>query len=60
MEQKSSLTIELGRLDSEDINLFCKTNEITDVNGFIQLCLRKGYYIEKYGLLNQGTLHDVI
>ena len=60
MEQKSSLTIELGRLDSEDINLFCKTNEITDVNGFIQLCLRKGYYIEKYGLLNQGTLPDVI
>jgi len=60
MEQKNSLTIELGRLDSEDINLFCKSNEITDVNGFVTLCLRKGYYIEKYGLLNQGTLPDVI
>jgi hypothetical protein len=47
-------------LDSEDINLFCKSNEITDVNGFVNLCLRKGYYIEKYGLLNQGILPDVI
>ena len=60
MEQKNLLTIELSRLDSEDINLFCKTNEITDINGFVNLCLRKGYYIEKYGLLNQGTLPDVI
>ena len=60
MEQKNLLTIELSRLDSEDINLFCKSNEITDVNGFVTLCLRKGYYIEKYGLLNQGTLPDVI
>ena len=60
MEQKNLLTIELSRLDSEDINLFCKSNEITDVNGFVNLCLRKGYYIEKYGLLNQGTLPDVI
>ena len=60
MEQKNLLTIELSRLDSEDINLFCKSNEIADVNGFVNLCLRKGYYIEKYGLLNQGTLPDVI
>jgi hypothetical protein len=60
MEKKNSLTIELSRLDSEDINLFCKLNEINDVNGFITLCLRKGYYIEKYGLLNQGNLPDVI
>jgi hypothetical protein len=60
MEQRNSLTIELSRLDSEDINLFCKLNEINDVNGFITLCLRKGYYIEKYGLLNQGNLPDVI
>ena len=60
MEKKNLLTIELSKLDSEDINLFCKLNEINDVNGFITLCLRKGYYIEKYGLLNQGNLPDVI
>ncbi len=60
MEKKNLLTIELSKLDSEDINLFCKTNEIDDINGFVTLCLRKGYYIEKYGLLNQGNLPDVI
>jgi hypothetical protein len=60
MEQKNLLTIELSRLDSEDINLFCKSNEITDVNGFVNLCLRKGLMIEKYGLLNQGNLPDII
>lgn len=60
MEQKNLLTIELSKSDSEDINLFCKSNEINDTNGFIMLCLRKGYYIEKYGLLNQGNLPDVI
>ena len=60
MEQKNLLTIEISKLDSEDINLFCKSNEINDVNGFVTLCLRKGYYIEKYGLLNQGSLPDVI
>jgi hypothetical protein len=46
-------------LDS-DMNSFCDMNEISDVSGFAQLCLRKGYYIEKYGLLNQGQLPDVI
>jgi hypothetical protein len=60
MEKKNLLTIELSKLDSEDINLFCKSNEIDDINGFVTLCLRKGYYIEKYGLLNQGNLPDVI
>jgi predicted RNase H-like nuclease (RuvC/YqgF family) len=39
---------------------FCKLNEITDVDGFVKLCFRKGYYIEKYGMLNQGELPQVI
>ena len=60
MEQKNSLTIELAKQDIEDFNSFCKINEITDPNGFVKLCFRKGYYIEKYGLLNQGNLPDVI
>ena len=59
-EQKNSLTIELSKQDVEDFNSFCKINEITDPNGFVKLCFRKGYYIEKYGLLNQGNLPDVI
>ena len=60
MEQKNSLTIELTKQDVEDFNSFCKINEITDPNGFVKLCFRKGYYIEKYGLLNQGNLPDII
>jgi flagellar motility protein MotE (MotC chaperone) len=60
MEQKNSLIIELSKQDSEDLNSFCEMNEISDLSGFAQLCFRKGYYIEKYGLLNQGQLPDVI
>lgn len=60
MEQKNSLTIDINKSDSSDIQSFCDLNEITDVNGFIMLCLRKGFYIEKYGLLNQGQLPEVI
>jgi hypothetical protein len=60
MEQNNLLTIELSRLDSEDMKSFCRLNEITDVDGFVKLCFRKGYYIEKYGMLNQGELPQVI
>jgi hypothetical protein len=60
MEQKNLLTIDINKSDSSDIQSFCDLNEITDINGFIVLCLRKGFYIEKYGLLNQGQLPDVI
>ena len=60
MEQKNSLTIDINNSDSSDIQSFCDLNEITDMNGFIMLCLRKGFYIEKYGLLNQGQLPEVI
>jgi hypothetical protein len=60
MEQKNLLTIELNKTDSSDIQSFCDLNEITDIEGFSLLCLRKGFYIEKYGLLNQGQLPDVI
>jgi len=60
MEQKNSLTIDINKSDSSDIKSFCDLNEITDINGFIMLCLRKGFYIEKYGLLNQGQLPEVI
>jgi len=60
MEQKNSLTIELSKQEIEDFKLFCKLNEITDTDGFVKLCFRKGYYIERYGLLNQGNLPDII
>jgi proteasome assembly chaperone (PAC2) family protein len=60
MEQKNSLTIDINKQDHNDLVSFCKLNEITDVDGFVKLCFRKGLMIEKYGLLNQGKLPDII
>ena len=60
MEQKNSLTIDISKQDHNDLVSFCKLNEITDVDGFVKLCFRKGLMIEKYGLLNQGKLPDII
>jgi hypothetical protein len=52
--------VEITNQDFVDINKFCELNEITEVGGYLNLCLRKGHYLEKYGLLNQGQLPDVI
>ena len=60
MEQKNLLTIDISKQDHKDLISFCELNEITDIDGFVKLCFRKGYYIERYGLLNQGQLPDVI
>ena len=60
MEQKNLLTIDISKQDHKDLISFCELNEITDIDGFVKLCFRKGYYIERYGLLNQGQLPEVI
>ena len=60
MEQKNLLTIDISNQDYNDLISFCKLNEINDTNGFVKLCFRKGLFIEKYGLLNQGKLPDII
>ena len=52
--------IEITNQDFIDINKFCELNEIEEIGGYLNLCLRKGHYLEKYGLLNQGQLPDVI
>jgi hypothetical protein len=60
MEQKNSLTIDISKQDHNDLISFCQLNEIGDIDGFVKLCFRKGLMIEKYGLLNQGNLPDII
>jgi hypothetical protein len=60
MEQNDLLIINLSKQDHKDLQDFCKLNGIDLVEDFVKLCFRKGYYIEKYGLLNQGNLPDVI
>jgi len=56
----NKLEIDISKQDYKDLLEFCRMNDITDTEGFVKLCFRKGYYIERYGLLNQGTLPDVI
>jgi uncharacterized coiled-coil protein SlyX len=52
--------IEITNQDFIDINKFCELNEIEEIGGYLNLCLRKGHYLEKYGLLNQGQLPEII
>lgn len=33
-----------------EINLYCKSNNITDINGFIVKLIIQGFTIEKYGI----------
>lgn len=60
MEQKNSLIIDISKQDHKDLLDFCKLNGIELVDEFVRLCFRKGLYIEKYGLLNQGSLPEII
>ena len=60
MEQKNLLTIDISKQDHNDLISFCQLNKIDDIDGFVKLCFRKGLMIEKYGLLNQGNLPDII
>ena len=60
MEKKNSLTIDISKQDHNDLISFCQLNEIGDIDGFVKLCFRKGLMIEKYGLLNQGKLPEII
>jgi len=54
------INIDISKQDHNDLVSFCELNEIGDIDGFIKLCFRKGLMIEKYGLLNQGKLPDII
>ena len=51
MELNDYLTISKP-LESDFIS-FCKLNEIEDIETFRFDCFKKGYYIEKYGLLGE-------
>lgn len=56
----NKLEIDISKQDHKDLLDFCKLNEIELIDDFVRLCFRKGLYIEKYGLLNQGNLPDII
>jgi hypothetical protein len=55
MAQKNSQTYNIELINSKEIYDYCLLNQIVDINGFIQKCFKKGFDIEKYGLLGNGT-----
>jgi DNA repair exonuclease SbcCD ATPase subunit len=54
MEQNDLLMLSIPKIDGEDVKSFCKLNEIDNIDNFLYSCFKKGYYIEKYGLLTDG------
>ena len=51
MEQKNLQTHKIDKKYHKDILSFVKLNEIEDVDVFINKCFKKGFDIERYGLL---------
>jgi hypothetical protein len=52
MEPNDSLTLKLSDTDLQNVKKFCELNNIEDVEKYIQYCFKKGYAIDKYGLIN--------
>ena len=59
MEQNDLLMLKLSDSDLQNIQMFCTINNIEDVEKYIQYCFKKGYAIDKYGLIN-GNEPEVI
>jgi hypothetical protein len=59
MEPNDSLTFKLSDTDLQNVQKFCELNNIEDVEKYIQYCFKKGYAIDKYGLIN-GKEPEVI
>lgn len=55
MEQKNSSTFKIDKKYHKDILSFIKLNEIGDVDIFINKCFKKGFDIERFGLLGGET-----
>ena len=58
MEQKNSQTHKFEIKNFKDVFDYCYLNGITDINLFINSCFKKGFDIEKYGLL--GTEEKIV
>ena len=58
MGQKNSQTNKFELKNFKDVYDYCYLNGIMDINSFIESCFKKGFDIEKYGLL--GTEEKII
>ena len=48
-------TIKLTDTQKRDIQSYCKTNNIEDVEKFVKDCFRQGFDVKKYGLLGDDN-----
>jgi len=55
MEPKNSQTFKINKKYHKDILDFIKLNEIGDVDVFINKCFKKGFDIQRFGLLGNET-----
>ena len=53
MEKKNYLT--LNKQNQKDLTDYFKLNNIEDVDKFFQKCFKRGYDIERYGLIGNNT-----
>lgn len=54
MAKKYSPTIEIDKGLQKDIEEFCKLNNLDDFEKFLIECLKSGFYVAKYGMLNNS------
>jgi len=59
MEPNDLSMFKLSDNDLQNVKMFCTINNIEDVEKYIQYCFKKGYAIDKYGLIN-GKEPEVI
>ena len=53
MEKKNSQMYNIDIKNTKEIYDFCLLNKIMDIDGFINKCFKKGFNIEKYGLIGE-------
>lgn len=53
MEQKNSQTHKFEIKNFKDVYDYCYLNGIMDINSFVNECFKKGFNIEKYGLMGE-------
>jgi hypothetical protein len=55
MQEKNSLIYDIPKKVYEDVEKYCKLNNIDDIGDFMFKCFKQGFDIEKYGLLGDDS-----
>ena len=59
MEKKNSQMYNIDLKNTKEIYDFCLLNKIMDIDGFINKCFKKGFNLEKYGLIGEVDTDEV-